>query len=74
MLHVGLTGGVACGKSHAAQVFAELGAFIIDADRVAHGVIIPGTDAYQEIVEHFGPPVVSPDSTICLSAARHRIQ
>lgn len=64
MLHVGLTGGLACGKSHAAQVFSELGASVIDADHVAHEVILPGTAAYREIVEHFGSSVLNPDDTI----------
>lgn len=64
MLHVGLTGGVASGKSHAAQVFAELGAFVIDADHVAHQVIMPGAAAYHEIVDYFGEGVLSADGTI----------
>ncbi|MGD1100761.1 MAG: dephospho-CoA kinase [Terriglobia bacterium] len=50
----GLTGGVACGKSTVARYFQDLGAHIIDADRVGHELIEPGRAAYQEILEHFG--------------------
>jgi dephospho-CoA kinase len=50
----GLTGGVASGKSTVAAMFAELGARIIDADRVAHEVIRAPQPAYHEIVRHFG--------------------
>jgi len=50
----GLTGGVASGKSTVAAMFAELGAKIIDADRVAHEVIRWPQPAYHEIVRHFG--------------------
>ncbi len=64
MLLVGLTGGVASGKSHAGKVFAELGAFIIDADQVAHQVIAKGTDAYHEVVAYFGSPILNPDGAI----------
>ena len=64
MLQVGLTGGLACGKSHAAQVFAELGAFIIDADKVAHAVMAPGLPAYRDVVARFGPEVLHPDGAI----------
>ena len=50
----GLTGGVACGKSTVAGMFAELGAKIIDADRLAHELIRPPQPAYHEIVQQFG--------------------
>jgi dephospho-CoA kinase len=50
----GLTGGVASGKTTVAGMFAELGAKVIDADRVAHEVIRSPQPAYHEIVRHFG--------------------
>ena len=50
----GLTGGVACGKSTVAGMFAELGAKIIDADRLAHELIRSPQPAYHEIVHQFG--------------------
>ena len=64
MLRVGLTGNIASGKSHATQVFAELGAHIIDADVIAHQLLTPGTSTYQRVVQAFGPQVLNPDATI----------
>jgi dephospho-CoA kinase len=55
---VGLTGGVATGKSVIADELRRLGAVIIDADRVGHEIIEPGTEAYAEVVEEFGQKVV----------------
>jgi len=54
MLNVGLTGGIACGKSTVAKMFAALGAHLIDFDRLAHYVQEPGKPAYKEVVKHFG--------------------
>jgi dephospho-CoA kinase len=64
MLHVGLTGGIASGKSHAARVFAELGAHVIDGDKLAHDLMAPGRAAYDEIVAYFGPEILNADGTI----------
>jgi dephospho-CoA kinase len=64
MLHVGLTGNIASGKSHATAVFAELGAHIIDADVVAHELLAPGTATYRKVVDAFGPEIVGDDGTI----------
>ncbi len=57
-LAFGLTGGIACGKSTVAQYFQDLGAHIIDADRVGHEVIEPGQPAFEEILEHFGGEIL----------------
>jgi dephospho-CoA kinase len=54
----GLTGGIACGKSTVARYFQDLGAHIIDADRVGHELIEPGHAAYEEIVERFGKEIL----------------
>ncbi len=54
----GLTGGTACGKSTVAQYFQDLGAYIIDADRIGHEVIAPGHAAYAEILNHFGSEIL----------------
>jgi dephospho-CoA kinase len=59
MLRVGLTGGIASGKSLVAAELAALGATIIDADVLAREVVEPGTPAFSAIVERFGPQVVS---------------
>lgn len=64
MLHVGLTGNIASGKSYAALLFAELGAHIIDADHVAHALLASGTKTYQNIVDAFGEQILAPDREI----------
>lgn len=57
---IGLTGGMASGKSLVAAIFKELGADVIDADRVARAVVEPGTPAYEKILEAFGPTMLRP--------------
>jgi dephospho-CoA kinase len=64
MLHVGLTGNIASGKSHAASIFAELGAHIIDADQVVHELLSCGTKTYNRIVEAFGEQIFDQDRKI----------
>jgi dephospho-CoA kinase len=59
MLHVGLTGNIASGKSSAALFFAELGAHVIDADRVVHLLLKFGTPVYRKVVDAFGERVLS---------------
>ncbi|HET8660973.1 MAG TPA: dephospho-CoA kinase [Micromonosporaceae bacterium] len=59
MLRVGLTGGIGSGKSEAAARFAELGAVVIDSDRLAREVVAPGSDGLAEVVSAFGPGVVT---------------
>ncbi|NTW02747.1 MAG: dephospho-CoA kinase, partial [Oscillochloris sp.] len=55
---IGLTGGIACGKSTVVAMLAALGARTIDADRVTHRVQMPGTQVYQQIVAAFGPNIL----------------
>jgi dephospho-CoA kinase len=64
MLIVGLTGGIASGKSLVAKVFRDLGAHIIDADKIVHELLEPGQQAWEEVVEYFGPEILFPDKTI----------
>jgi dephospho-CoA kinase len=64
VLRVGLTGGVACGKSTVARMFADLGAHIADADSIAHELYRPGKDVYQELVKRFGPEIVKPSGEL----------
>ena len=64
MLKIGLTGGVACGKSTVAKMFADLGAQVADADAIAHELYRPGQDVYQELVKRFGQKIVKPDGEI----------
>jgi dephospho-CoA kinase len=63
-LLIGLTGNISTGKSTVARMLAELGAEVIDADRVAHEVMRAGTPAHARIVEAFGPQVLAPDGEI----------
>ena len=55
---IGLTGGIGCGKSLAAQYFAELGALVIDADQLARAAIERGTDGFDEVVAMFGDGIL----------------
>ncbi len=63
-LLVGLTGGIATGKSTVSHMLRGLGAEIIDADLLAREVVEPGQPAWHEIVGEFGRDVVSPDGTL----------
>ena len=64
MLRVGLTGGLASGKSFVGRELAELGCRVILADEVGHAVEMPGGEAYQGIVDEFGREILNPDGTI----------
>lgn len=64
MKTIGLTGGIASGKSTVSQKLAELGAIIIDGDKIAHTSMQPGLPAYDGIVEYFGSKILNPDQTI----------
>ena len=64
MLLVGLTGGIASGKSTVSAMLAERGAEIIDADHIARQIVLPGLPAWCKIREHFGPGVLHPDGQI----------
>lgn len=63
-MRVGLTGGVASGKSTVAGMLAELGAVVIDADLLAREVVAPGTDGLAEVVALFGPAVLTADGQL----------
>ena len=64
MLRVGLTGGVACGKSVIGEMFAKRAVKVIQADLVAHQLMQPGQPVYQEVVSHFGREILNPDGSI----------
>ena len=61
---IGLTGGIATGKSTVAALLASRGAVIVDADRIAREVVEPGTEGLAAVVERFGPEVLRPDGTL----------
>ena len=64
MILVGLTGGVATGKSTVAKMFKQCGAIVIDADQLARDVVKPGKPAWQEIVTLFGKTVLNSDRSL----------
>jgi dephospho-CoA kinase len=64
MKTIGLTGGIGSGKSTVAQILAELGAFVIDADKVGHEIYLPGEEAWQQVTAVFGRDILAPDQTI----------
>jgi len=64
VLRVGLTGGIATGKSEVGKVFSEEGAFLLDADALGHELMMPGTEGYREIRQAFGEGILAPDSAI----------
>jgi len=64
MILVGLTGGVATGKSTVAEMFKQCGAVVIDADQLARDVVEPGKPAWREIVKTFGKTILNPDRSL----------
>jgi dephospho-CoA kinase len=64
MMIIGLTGGIASGKSLVARVFKDLGAHVIDADRIVHDLLEPEQAAWREVVDHFGKGVLTQDNRI----------
>ncbi len=64
MLRVGLSGGIGSGKSTVAQRFSELGAVVIDADRLAREVVAPGSEGLAAIADRFGDSVLEEDGSL----------
>ena len=64
MLRVGLTGGLASGKSFVGRALADLGCLLIQADDLGHQVLEPGGEAYDGVIREFGPGIVRADGTI----------
>lgn len=64
LVGVGLTGGIATGKSSVSNAFREAGAVIVDADVIAREVVLPGRGAHAEIVRHFGEEVLNEDRSL----------
>jgi dephospho-CoA kinase len=64
MLKVGLTGGIASGKTVVGEMFVGLGARLIQADRIAHSLMRPGEAVYNEVVRHFGREILNPDGSV----------
>jgi len=64
MLRVGLTGGIATGKTAVAAMLRELGCRVLEADKIAHQMIEPGGAAYDEVVREFGRGVLTPEDLV----------
>lgn len=64
MKTIGLTGGIGSGKSTVSQLLSELGAFVIDADKVGHEIYLPGKEAWKQVTAAFGQDILAPDQTI----------
>jgi len=64
MLRVGLTGGIACGKSHVLRRLELRGCRTLDLDRVAHDVMVPGGSAYADVLAAFGPAILRSDGAV----------
>jgi dephospho-CoA kinase len=61
---IGLTGGIATGKSSVAMFFEEKGVPVIDADQLARDAVLPGRSAFEQIVDNFGPGILTADGTL----------
>lgn len=68
MLRVGLTGGLATGKTHVAATLKDLGCYVLHADEVGHQVLLPGGEAYDDVVREFGKGIL--DETGLIVRAR----
>jgi dephospho-CoA kinase len=64
LLKLGLTGGIASGKSAVGEMFVQLGAHLVQSDAVAHSLMQPGQAVYTDIVRDFGTGILNPDGTI----------
>ena len=73
MLHLGLTGNIASGKSAVAALFAAHGATIIDADVLAREAVAVGTAGYAAVLAHFGPTVLAADQSLDRASLRRRV-
>jgi len=73
MLRIALTGGIASGKSTVAQLFAALGARLIDTDQVARDVVAPGSGALARIAARFGQQILLPDGSLDRAKLRETV-
>lgn len=72
-LKIGLTGGIASGKTTVSQKFADLGIPIIDADIIAHALVQPGQPAFLEIIQAFSTDLIQPDGTLNRTKLRTQV-
>jgi dephospho-CoA kinase len=72
-MRVGLTGGLACGKSFVGRTLETLGAHVIRADELGHQTLEPGGEAYQPVIEAFGRDILTPEGRIDRHALAERV-
>jgi dephospho-CoA kinase len=70
LLSIGLTGGIGCGKTTVANMFAALGASVVDTDLIAHSMTVPGGPAMQAIRAAFGDGYITPEGALDRAAMR----
>ncbi|CAH1200009.1 dephospho-CoA kinase [Paenibacillus sp. LjRoot153] len=63
-MNIGLTGGIACGKSTVSRMLVSRGALLIDADQIARDVVEPGSPVLEQVAAHFGQAVIGPDGSL----------
>ena len=73
MYVVGLTGGIGCGKTEAARIFARLGVPVVDVDLIAHQLTQPGEETFSEIVDIFGKDCLLPDGKLNRAVLRNKV-
>src|SRR5438270_8847934 len=73
MLKVGLTGGLACGKTFVGEELARLGCLLIQADEIGHEVLLPGGEAYAPVVAEFGDEILTTGAQIDRRALAARV-
>ncbi|CAA9889872.1 dephospho-CoA kinase [Candidatus Methylobacter favarea] len=73
MLKIGLTGGIGCGKTTVARLFANLGTPVIDADEVAHQLVAVGQPALVVITQEFGESILNPDGSLNRNNLREQV-
>ena len=73
MLHLGLTGNIASGKSAVATLLASHGATIIDSDVLAREAVAPGTGGFEAVLERFGAELLKPDGSLDRATLRRRV-
>jgi len=73
MIKIGLTGGIGCGKSTVTEAFARKGITIIDADKIAHEIVAPDTEALAEIIATFGNALLQQDGRLNRVALKKQV-
>lgn len=73
MLKVGLTGGIGCGKSTVARIFADLNVPVLDADKIAHRLVEKGQPALTQIQLAFGTAILNPDGSLNRKNLREQV-